>query len=377
MDTDPFDRGEALRRLADEEFDVLVIGAGATGAGVALDAASRGLRTALVERGDFAAGTSSLSSKMIHGGIRYLQQLEIKLVYQSLTERQRLLANAPHLVRTLPFVMPIYTKGGLIPKMFARMFGLVLWFYDVTGGSRIGHRHRRLDRDETVAHMPTLRTERIHSGYLYYDAQVDDARMTMAIARTAATDHGAVVANHTPVVALNKDAAGRLVGATVDAGDGHRIEVRAAAVVSATGVWIDAVGAHDAAEARSIRPARGVHVVVPRSLVRNDASMILPVPGKRSTVFAVPWGEHTYIGTTDTDYDGDLDRPYCTAADVGYLLDTFNDSTSSALTAADVVGTWAGLRPLLYSQDTKTADLSRRHRVTRSRAGSSRSPEAS
>ncbi|MBA3606487.1 MAG: FAD-dependent oxidoreductase, partial [Acidimicrobiia bacterium] len=204
VDTDPFDRGEALRRLADEEFDVLVIGAGATGAGVALDAASRGLRTALVERGDFAAGTSSLSSKMIHGGIRYLQQLEIKLVYQSLTERQRLLANAPHLVRTLPFVMPIYTKGGLIPKMFARMFGLVLWFYDVTGGSRIGHRHRRLDRDETVAHMPTLRTERIHSGYLYYDAQVDDARMTMAIARTAATDHGAVVANHTPVVALNK-----------------------------------------------------------------------------------------------------------------------------------------------------------------------------
>jgi len=177
---------------------------------------------------------------MIHGGIRYLQQFEIRLVYQSLAERQRLLANAPHLVRTMPFVMPIYTKGGLIPKMFARMLGLVLWCYDLTGGSRIGHRHRRLDRDETVAHMPTLRADRIHSGYRYFDAQVDDARMTMAIARTAALDHGAVVANHVSVVALRKDEGGQLVGATIDAGDGGHIDVRAAVVVNAAGVRIDA-----------------------------------------------------------------------------------------------------------------------------------------
>ncbi len=365
-----FDRDEALRRLAEDEFDVLVIGGGATGAGVALDAASRGLRTALVERNDFAAGTSSLSSKMIHGGIRYLQQLEIRLVYQSLSERQRLLRNAPHLVRTLPFVMAVYTSGGMIPRVFARFLGLVLWFYDTTGGAKIGHRHRRLDRDETIAHMPVLDAERIHSSYLYYDAQVDDARMTMAIARTAALDHGAVVVNHTPVVALRKDANGRLIGATVDASDGRHIDVAAKAIVNAAGVWIDAVDELDGAAERDMRPARGVHVVVPRALVSNDAAMILSVPGKRSSVFAVPWGDHTYIGTTDTDYEGDLDRPYCTSADVRFLLDSLNASTTSDLSPSDVVGTWAGLRPLLRSaKDTKTADLSRRHRVTRSASG--------
>ena len=157
----PFDRGEALRRLADEQFDVLVIGGGATGAGVALDTASRGLRTALVERNDFAAGTSSLSSKMIHGGIRYLQQLDFGLVYQSLRERQRLLENAPHLVRVLPFVMAIYNKGGMIPRFLAWTLSPVLWFYDLTGGARIGHRHRRLGRDDTITHMPVLDADRI------------------------------------------------------------------------------------------------------------------------------------------------------------------------------------------------------------------------
>jgi glycerol-3-phosphate dehydrogenase len=365
-----FQRAEALRRLESEDFDVLVVGGGATGAGVALDAASRGLRTALVERGDFGAGTSSLSSKMIHGGIRYLQQLEIRLVYQSLAERQRMLANAPHLVRTLPFVLAIYTKGGMIPRLLARFMGLVLWFYDTTGGAKIGHRHRRLDRDETIARMPTLDPERIHSSYLYYDAQVDDARLVMAIARTAALDHGAVVANHTPVVALTKDAAGRINGATVDAGDGRRFDVRAQVVVNATGVWIDHVDALDGDADADVRPARGVHVVVPRALVRNDAAVILSVPERKASVFAVPWGEHTYIGTTDTDYDGDLDRPYCTAADVRQLLDALNASTTTVLTPADVVGTWAGLRPLLRGTgDAKTADLSRRHRITTSASG--------
>jgi glycerol-3-phosphate dehydrogenase len=366
-----FDRVDALRRLADEEFDVLVIGGGATGAGVALDAASRGLRTALVERNDFAAGTSSLSSKMIHGGIRYLQQLEIRLVYQSLSERQRLLRNAPHLVRTLPFVMAIYTAGGMIPRFLARLLGPVFWFYDVTGGAKIGHRHRRLDRDETIAHMPVLDPERIHSSYLYYDAQVDDARMTIAIARTAALDHGAVVCNHSPVVALRKDESGRLVGATVDARGHGRIDVRARVVVNAAGVWIDTVDQLDGVDAaQDMRPARGVHVVVRRALLGNDAAVILSVPGKRASVFAVPWGDHTYIGTTDTDYEGNLDHPYCTAADVQFLLDSLNYSTTSDISPADVVGTWAGLRPLLRTaKDTKTADLSRRHRVTRSTTG--------
>ncbi|MDP1806323.1 MAG: FAD-dependent oxidoreductase, partial [Acidimicrobiales bacterium] len=178
-----FDRGRALERLGSESFDVLVIGGGATGAGVALDAASRGLRTALVERLDFAAGTSSKSSKLIHGGIRYLAQGDVKLVYQALTERRRLLRNAPHLVRILGFMLPIYRKGGLIPRFFARGFGLVLWFYDLTGGALVVGRHRRLSRDEALAQMPTLRADQIVSAYLYYDARVDDARLTLAIAR--------------------------------------------------------------------------------------------------------------------------------------------------------------------------------------------------
>ena len=307
---------------------------------------------------------------MIHGGIRYLQQLEIRLVYQSLSERQRLLRNAPHLVRTLPFVMAIYTTGGMIPRFLARFLGLVLWFYDVTGGAKIGHRHRRLNRDETIAHMPVLDAARIHSSYLYYDAQVDDARMTMAIARTAALDHGAVIANHAPVVALHKNDSGQIVGATIDPGDRPQIDVRARAVVNAAGVWIDAVDELDGDAAQDVRPARGVHIVVPRALLGNDAAMILSVPGKRTSVFAVPWGDHTYIGTTDTDYDGDPDRPYCTAADTGLLLDSLNGSTTRDLTVGDVVGTWAGLRPLLRTaKDNKTADLSRRHRVTRSESG--------
>ena len=365
-----FDRAAALDRLAAEKFDVLVIGGGATGAGVALDAASRGLRTALVERHDFAAGTSSLSSKMIHGGIRYLQQFEIRLVYQSLHERQRMLANAPHLVRTLPFVMAIYTKGGMIPRFLGRFMTLVLWFYDVTGGAKIGAKHKRLDRDGTIRWMPSLDPERIDSGYLYHDAQVDDARLVLTIARTAALDHDAVVVNHAPVVALLKDDAGAIVGATVDAGEGRRIDVRARAVVNAAGVWIDDVDSLDGETTVGMRPARGVHIVVPRSILRNDCAMIMSVPGKRASVFAVPWGEHTYIGTTDTDYDGDLDRPYCTAADVRLLLDALNDSTTVEVRPEDVVGTWAGLRPLLRTAgDAKTADLSRRHRITRSAGG--------
>jgi glycerol-3-phosphate dehydrogenase len=365
-----FDRRDALRRLADEEFDIVVIGGGATGAGVALDAASRGLKTALVERNDFAAGTSSLSSKMIHGGIRYLQQLDFKLVYQSLRERQRMLDNAPHLVRVLPFLMIIYQQGGMIPRFLAWALRPVLWFYDLTGGAKIGHRHKRLGRDETIAHMPVLDPDEIHSSYRYYDAQVDDARLTMTIARTAALDHGAVVANHVPVVGLHKATDGGLTGVAVDAGADGRIDVRAKAVVNAAGVWIDRIDEFDGSTEPDIRPARGVHVVLPRELLDNDAAVIMSIPGQRKSVFAVPWGDHAYVGTTDTDYDGDLDRPYCTASDVRYLVDNLNGSTVRDVTPGDVVGTWAGLRPLLQTGDgDSTADLSRHHRITRSPSG--------
>jgi glycerol-3-phosphate dehydrogenase len=365
-----FVRADALARLADEHFDVLVVGGGVTGAGVALDAASRGLRTALVERHDFASGTSSKSSKLVHGGIRYLQQREFRLVYDALRERQIALRNAPHLVRVLPFLIPILTRDGIIDRRIARAMGSAMWMYDLTGGARIGKLHRRIDRETALGHMPSLAGDRLASAYLYYDAQTDDARLTLTIARTAAVEHGAAMANYAPVVALTKDDGGRVRGARIHA-DGNDIDIRADAVVNAAGVWADDVRALDeGTHPHSIRPAKGVHVTVPWAKIRNDIAAIVPVPKDRRSIFVVPWGDFTYIGTTDTDYDGPVDDPVCTHDDVRYLLDAMNRSLAEPLTEADVVGTWAGLRPLLATaHSARTADLSRRHAVARSASG--------
>ena len=318
-----FDRAEALARLAAEQFDVLVVGGGITGAGVALDAASRGLRTALVERDDFASGTSSKSSKLVHGGLRYLQQREVGLVYEGLAERQIALRNAPHLVRILPFLIPVLTKDGVISRRLARALGGALWMYDLTGGLRIGKRHKRVSSDQAVAHMQTLRADRVAGGYLYYDAHTDDARLTLTLCRTAAA-HGAVVANYAGVTSLRKDGKGRVRGARVQA-DGDEVDVRADVVVNAAGVWTDDVRALDEpSHPHSIRPAKGIHITVPWSKVRNDIAVVVPVAKDRRSVFVVPWGDLTYVGTTDTDYDGPLDDPECTPDDVAYLLRALN-----------------------------------------------------
>src|SRR5579871_5840822 len=210
-----FRRADALRRLADETFDVLVIGGGVTGAGVALDSASRGFKTALVEKNDFASGTSSKSSKMVHGGLRYLQQREFRLVYENLAERQRLLDNAPHLVSPLPFLIPLFGRDGVVSKAVARSYSSALWMYDLTGGWRIGERHREVSRDEALAHLRTLDTAHLVAGFLYFDARADDARLTLTIARTAAVEYGAAVANYTPVVRLTTADDGTANGAVV------------------------------------------------------------------------------------------------------------------------------------------------------------------
>jgi glycerol-3-phosphate dehydrogenase len=373
--TGDFDRAAALRRLADTTFDVLIVGGGITGAGCALDAASRGLRTALVERDDFASGTSSKSSKLVHGGLRYLQQGDVRLVYEALHERQRLRRNAPHLVKVLPFLLPVFTgKGGVVPKKLARALGSIMWMYDLTGGLRIGKLHKRISVEETLHHMPTLRRDRLAPSYLYYDAQADDARLTLAIARTAALDHGAAVANGVNVVDVSKDGQGRARGVQVEAAVGRgteQFEIRADAVVNAGGVWADEIRALDEQEhPNTIRPAKGIHITVPWSKVRNDIAAVVPVPKDKRSVFVVPWGELTYVGTTDTDYDGPLDDPQCTAEDITYLLDAINHSITTDLTEHDVVGTWAGLRPLVRDAGSeRTADLSRRHRVMRSPSG--------
>src|SRR5690348_13606274 len=192
---DGFDRGANLRRLAEETFDVLVIGGGITGVGVALDAASRGLRAALVERDDFSSGTSSKSSKLVHGGLRYLQNGDIRLVYEALAERQRLRKNAPHLVKMLPFLLPMTGKGGVVNPKLARAMGSAMWMYDLTGGARIGKLHKRLKKDQVLEYMPTLPADLIAGGYLYYDAQADDSRLTLTVLRTAALRYDAVAAN--------------------------------------------------------------------------------------------------------------------------------------------------------------------------------------
>src|SRR3954452_24382223 len=231
---DGFERATNLRRLADERFDVLVIGGGITVAGVALDAASRGLRTALVERDDFASGTSSKSSKMVHGGLRYLQNGDVRLVYEALAERQRLRRNAPHLVKILPFLIPIFSKDGLINPKVARALGSAMWMYDVTGGARIGKIHQRLRKEQAVEYMPTLPTDRLAGAYLYYDAQADDARLTLTIARTAALEFDAVIANGCRLTkVLKAGAAGCVAGATIEA-DGTTFDVQAKSVVNAT-----------------------------------------------------------------------------------------------------------------------------------------------
>ena len=367
-----FSRAEALSRLADESFDVLVVGGGITGAGVALDAASRGLRTALVERRDLASGTSSKSSKLVHGGLRYLQQREYRLVYEALAERQRLRQTAPHLVRLLPFLMPMFGRGGLVHPRLVRGLSSVLWLYDLTGGVRIGRLHDRISVDEVLAHMPTLRRDRVVGGFVYYDARTDDARLTLTVARTA-SDYGAAVANWCEVEALTKDGDGRVTGARVrPEGEGEiAFDVHASVVVNATGVWSDTLRMMDeGVHPDTLRPAKGIHISVPWAKVRNEIAAVLPVPADKRSVFVVPHGEITYIGTTDTDYDGPLDDPQCTPAEVNYLLAAVNASLTDPLTRDDVVGTWAGLRPLLKSgHRIRTTDLSRRHRITRSRGG--------
>jgi glycerol-3-phosphate dehydrogenase len=373
--TDLFRRERALARLAGGSFDVLVIGGGITGAGVALDAASRGLKTALVEKDDFASGTSSKSSKLIHGGLRYLQQHEYRLVYENLAERQRLLDNAPHLVTPLPFLIPLFGKSGVVNKSVARVYRTALWLYDLTGGVRIGRRHEKVSREQALAHMPTLRADRLVAGFLYWDARSDDSRLTLTVLRTAVLDHGATVANHAPVTGLVTDADGRVRGATVAPVDGEPFDIRASVVINAAGVWSDEVRTFDEHhDPHSIRPAKGIHITVREEAFPCDIAAVIPVKEDKRSIFVVSWGDQVYLGTTDTAWDGPLDDPACTPEDVDYILDAANAISTRQLTRADITGIWSGLRPLLAPEQKggtseRTADLSRRHTVRTSAGG--------
>ncbi|MHB1088758.1 MAG: glycerol-3-phosphate dehydrogenase/oxidase [Acidimicrobiales bacterium] len=373
-----FSRDESLRALIATPYDVVVIGAGITGAGVALDGASRGLKVALIDAGDIASGTSSKSSKMVHGGLRYLQQREFRLVYENLRERQRLLENAPFLVRPLPFLIPLFGNNGVVSKTVAKSYGAALRIYDLTGGWRIGHRHRKITKDEALAHLPTLHTDRLVAGFLYHDARGDDARVALTLARTAALDFNADVANYVRAIDISRDSDGRAKGVICRSEiDGTVFTVSTRTVVNATGVWADEIFAMtEHSPSHRITPAKGVHLTVPRHRLPADVAAVFAVPGERRSIFIIPVEDapFTFIGTTDTAYDGDLDQPDCTPEDVRYLLDTVNASTSSNLDVDDVTGLWAGLRPLLSANNNqhvsaRTADLSRRHQVTDSKDG--------
>ena len=366
-----FSRGEALRRLSEEHFDVVIIGGGITGAGCLLDAASRGLSAALIEKDDFASGTSSKSSKLVHGGLRYLQQRRVVLVYEALAERQRLLHNAPHLVRILPFLIPVFSTDGLINPKAARALGTAMWAYDLTGGLRIGKKHQRLSAGAALELFPTLSPDRLDHGYIYYDCETDDARLTLAVVRTAVLDFGAVAANRATATGILKSASGKCQGVVVETIEGDSFDISCDTVISAAGVWSDEVRSLDEQDAAArLRPAKGIHVGVPREIFANEVAAVVPVSGDKRSVFIIPWEKITYLGTTDTDYEGDIDNPSSTLDDVEYLLKAANDNTSANVGLDDIVSVWSGLRPLVKdSKSQSTADMSRRHSITTSPSG--------
>ncbi|MBF6349259.1 MULTISPECIES: glycerol-3-phosphate dehydrogenase [Nocardia] len=355
----PDQRRTAWDRLGKEHFDVIVVGGGVVGAGIALDAATRGLRVALVEARDLASGTSSRSSKMFHGGLRYLEQLEFGLVREALKERELSMARlAPHLVKPLRFLYPLTRRGWERPYVAAGLF-----LYDTMGGAKSVPGQNHLSRHGALRLAPGLRRNSLIGGISYYDTVVDDARHTMTVARTAA-HYGAVIRTSTQVVGFLREA-DRVVGVRIrDSEDGRSAEVRAHVVINAAGVWTDEVQALSQQRGRfHVRASKGVHIVVPRDRIVSDAAIILRTA--TSVLFVIPWGAHWIVGTTDTDWNLDLAHPAATKADIDYLLDRVNEVLVTPLTHDDIDGVYAGLRPLLAGESDDTSKLSREHAVAR------------
>lgn len=357
----------SLRDLASRRVDLLVIGGGITGAGVARDAALRGLDVALIDGQDFGAGTSSRSSRLIHGGLRYLEHGQLHLVFEALRERRILLQLAPHLVRPLPFVVPIF-RGDRVPRWKASL-GLVL--YDLLAGRGNVRRHRTLGKRALLELEPLLRERGLTGGALYHDAQCDDARLTIATVRAAAL-HGALVANHVAAASLVRDGT-RVVGAHLrDRITGAEGEIRARLVVNATGPWSDALRRlEDPGAAPILRPTKGSHAVVRAARVGNRHAVIFTSPVDGRVMFVLPWGDWTYIGTTDTDTTESPETVRATEEDLVYLLRSANALYPGAhLDPEDVVSSWSGLRPLLAADPASSASaLSREHRILRGPGG--------
>ena len=363
-------REHALERLRasvspGQELDVLIIGGGITGAGIALDAASRGLKTAIVESQDWASGTSSRSSKLIHGGLRYLQMLDFKLVIEALTERDLLLTEiAPHLVRPIPFLYP------LRHRVWERLFvGAGIALYDTLATIRRGRRalpwHRHLSRSQVSAVFPDLSASAAVGAIQYWDANVDDARYVVTVLRTAA-DYGAQAASRTKVIEISKNELGHVNGTVLeDLETGETFPVRAHHVISSTGVWTEE-SQELAGEKGGLKvlASKGIHIVVPRESIAGEVGLILQT--KSSVLFVIPWSRYWVIGTTDTPWNEDLENPTANAKDIEYVINEANSVLERPISLDDVLGTWAGLRPLLQpgtKEGTSSAKVSREHTV--------------
>ncbi len=355
----PQQRAEALDRLADEQFDVLVIGAGVVGAGAALDAATRGLRVALVEARDFASGTSSRSSKLVHGGLRYLKQLNFHLVFEALRERKLILETlCPHIARPVEFIYPLEK-----PAWDRAYVGTGIGVYDVLGAGRGVPSHlRHLSKKATLASFRSGKQGAIKGGIKFYEGQLDDARHTMMLARSAA-DYGAVVASSTRVTGFVREG-DRVVGAQArDLESSREITIRATTTINAAGVWTDEIQKMIGGRGQfRVRASKGVHVVVPRDRIDSDTGLITETEKSLLFIIPCPWSDDFWIiGTTDTPWDLDLAHPAASSRDIEYILDHANALLATPLTRADVVGVYAGLRPLLAGESDETSKLSREH----------------
>jgi glycerol-3-phosphate dehydrogenase len=377
-------RADALTAIGSERFDVLVIGGGITGVGVALDAASRGYSVALVEQSDYASGTSSRSSKLVHGGLRYLQNFDLGLVREALLERLLMVRLAPHLVRPLPMIVPAFE--GAHPD---RMVGIGLNMYDVMSvplrGRRRGRRaqtdqsetgwspdrHRMISGDEVTALLPALAGREPTGGYLFYDCQTDDARLVLTVLGEAER-FGAICANRARVTGLRRGTDGVTTVSLLDRVGGGQLDARADNVINATGVWADRIvpgELHSEAELPQIVPSRGTHVLLPEARLPLRAGAIVPVADGRS-IFALPWLGRSLVGTTDETYDGDIEHVQPSGDDVTYLLGAINEFFGCELSPADLAGAYAGVRPLISSGDSRrSVDISRREELFETSSG--------
>lgn len=359
---DPAQRKADLERVQKQTFDLVVIGGGVVGAGTALDAASRGLSVALIEQRDWASGTSSRSSKLIHGGLRYLEQFDFRLVREALTEQTLMLDRlCPHLVKPVPFLVP------LTRRIWERGYiGAGAFLYDTLAGRRSLPRHRHLTRRGVLGRFPGLRGDRMIGGIQLWDAQVDDARHTMTLTRTARM-HGAVTLSSVRAEGFRMSGA-RVSGVTARCLEtGASLEIEGRQVVNATGVWTDSVQSHAGRGRIHVRASKGIHLVVPRDRIHGDAGLILRT--EKSVLFVIPWEHHWIIGTTDTDWNLDLAHPAASRSDIDYLLARVNSVLAQPLRHEDIEGVYAGLRPLLQGESDATSKLSREHAVSQSVSG--------